>query len=85
MERIQLSDELLIRDWEKPAFTELCSRTKPISTEEAQILGMKRFVEVARIREAEQRRQSAKYLESTAQTLAKLGETPNPSRSQFDC
>ncbi|CAE7192386.1 unnamed protein product [Rhizoctonia solani] len=53
IQRIQLSDELSLPEWELPAFTELCSRAEPISQAEAEVLGMTRFVEVARIRETE--------------------------------
>ncbi|KAL5641633.1 hypothetical protein ACGC1H_001940 [Rhizoctonia solani] len=55
--RIALSDELSIPDWEAPAFLELCRRPESISQKEASVLGMTRTVEVARIREAEQRHQ----------------------------
>ncbi|CAE6505066.1 unnamed protein product [Rhizoctonia solani] len=55
--RIALSDELFIPDWEAPAFTELCRRPEPISEKEASILGIARTVQVARLREAEQRHQ----------------------------
>ncbi|KAF8601546.1 hypothetical protein BDV93DRAFT_524715 [Ceratobasidium sp. AG-I] len=57
IDRIQLSDELLLPQWEKPAFAELCQRTEPISIPEAQVLGIERFTQIARIREMEQRRQ----------------------------
>lgn len=62
IERIRLSDELLLPSWEKPAFTELCKRSEAITPAEAQVLGVERFVHVARIREAEQRRQFADSL-----------------------
>ncbi|KAH7345370.1 hypothetical protein B0J17DRAFT_639639 [Rhizoctonia solani] len=55
--RIALSDELFIPDWEAPAFVELCRRPEPISEKEASILGIARTVQVARLREAEQRHQ----------------------------
>ncbi|CAE6494969.1 unnamed protein product [Rhizoctonia solani] len=55
--RIGLSDELSLPDWEIAAFTEFCRRPEPISQKEAKILGITRFAEIARIREAEQRRQ----------------------------
>ncbi|CAE6428245.1 unnamed protein product [Rhizoctonia solani] len=55
--RIALSDELSLPDWEAPAFAELCRRPETISQKEAKVLGMVRTVEVARIREAEQRHQ----------------------------
>ncbi|CAE6508653.1 unnamed protein product [Rhizoctonia solani] len=55
-QRIQLSNEFLLPSWETLAFTELCSRAEPISHAEAEILGMTRFVEIARIREAQRTR-----------------------------
>ncbi|KAJ1304656.1 hypothetical protein OPQ81_005797 [Rhizoctonia solani] len=56
IQRIQLSDEFSLPTWEMPAFTELCSRKEPISSAEAEVLGMARFVEIARIRETERTR-----------------------------
>ncbi|EUC64159.1 hypothetical protein RSOL_436390, partial [Rhizoctonia solani AG-3 Rhs1AP] len=61
IERIQLSDELSLPTWETPAFTELCSRKEPISQSEAEILGMTRFVEIARIRETERTRLAVQF------------------------
>ncbi|EUC64158.1 hypothetical protein RSOL_436380 [Rhizoctonia solani AG-3 Rhs1AP] len=61
IERIQLSDELSLPTWEAPAFTELCSRKEPISQSEAEILGMTRFVEIARIRETERTRLAVQF------------------------
>ncbi|KAG9103709.1 hypothetical protein FRC06_008703 [Ceratobasidium sp. 370] len=68
IERIQLSDELLLPSWEKPAFTELCRRPDAITQSEAQVLGVERFAQVARIREAEQRR---RFVDSLVQSLKK--------------
>ncbi|EUC64160.1 hypothetical protein RSOL_436800 [Rhizoctonia solani AG-3 Rhs1AP] len=61
IERIQLSDQFLLPTWETPAFTELCSRKDPISQSEAEILGMTRFVEIARIRETERTRLAVQF------------------------
>ncbi|KEP48311.1 hypothetical protein V565_128090 [Rhizoctonia solani 123E] len=61
IERIQLSDELSLPSWETPAFTELCSRKEPISQSEAEVLGMTRFVEIARIRETERTRLAVQF------------------------
>ncbi|CUA74212.1 hypothetical protein RSOLAG22IIIB_11053 [Rhizoctonia solani] len=55
--RIALSDELSIPDWEAPAFLELCRRSESLSQKEASVLGVARTVEIARLREAEQRHQ----------------------------
>ncbi|EUC67737.1 hypothetical protein RSOL_523110, partial [Rhizoctonia solani AG-3 Rhs1AP] len=72
IERIQLSDELSLPTWETPAFTELCSRKEPISQAEAEILGMTRFVEIARIRETERTRLAVKFAEGVYGELLKL-------------
>ncbi|KAF8605117.1 hypothetical protein BDV93DRAFT_572614, partial [Ceratobasidium sp. AG-I] len=57
IDRIRLSDEFSLPSWEKLAFTELCKRAEPVSMSEAQVLGIERLTHIARIREAEQRRQ----------------------------
>ncbi|QRV76223.1 hypothetical protein RhiJN_19058 [Ceratobasidium sp. AG-Ba] len=99
IERIQLSDELLLPSWEKPAFAELCQRPGAITPSEAQVLGVERFVQVARIREAEQRRQFASSLaesfhghhlvkhamKSTATTKGPLGNTVPSSLPACNC
>lgn len=54
IDRIRLSDELLLPQWEKLAFAELCQRKDAVSLSEAQVLGIERFTQIARIREAEQ-------------------------------
>ncbi|CAE6513633.1 unnamed protein product [Rhizoctonia solani] len=72
IERIQLSDELSLPTWETPAFSELCSRKEPISQPEAEILGMTRFVEIARIRETERTRLAVKFAEGVYGELLKL-------------
>ncbi|KAG8698765.1 hypothetical protein FRC11_014176 [Ceratobasidium sp. 423] len=59
IQRIQLSDEFSLPSFETPAFTELCSRREPITIEEASVLGISRFVEIARIREEERTRWAA--------------------------
>ncbi|CUA66760.1 hypothetical protein RSOLAG22IIIB_00207 [Rhizoctonia solani] len=69
IQRIQLSDELSLPSWEAPAFTELCSRKEPISTTEAEVLGMTRFVEIARIRETERARWAVKLVKDVNRDL----------------
>ncbi|CAE6508567.1 unnamed protein product [Rhizoctonia solani] len=54
IDQIKLSDECFLPHWEKPAFVDLCYRTEPITRSEAEILGLERFVELARVREAQQ-------------------------------
>ncbi|KAG8739087.1 hypothetical protein FRC12_016432 [Ceratobasidium sp. 428] len=68
IQKIQISDEFLVPSWEKPAFSELCRRPDAITPSEAQVLGVERFVQVARIREAEQRRQ---LIDSLVESLKK--------------
>ncbi|CAE6468316.1 unnamed protein product [Rhizoctonia solani] len=57
IDRIALSDELKLPGWEIAALYELCRRPESISPEEASVLGNARFAKIARIREAELRRQ----------------------------
>ncbi|CAE6505103.1 unnamed protein product [Rhizoctonia solani] len=66
IDRIALSDELKLPDWEVPAFAELCRRPEPVSAEEAKILGITRFVEIARMREIEQRRRFVELVNQVA-------------------
>ncbi|CAE6449539.1 unnamed protein product [Rhizoctonia solani] len=73
-QRIQLSDEFTLPSWETPAFTELCSRKEPISQAEAEILGMSRFVEIARIRETERARLAVKFAGGIYQELLQASE-----------
>lgn len=49
IERVELSDEFSLPEWEPAAFSELCHRVEAISPSEAQILGIERFAQVARI------------------------------------
>ncbi|CAE6513671.1 unnamed protein product [Rhizoctonia solani] len=79
IERIQLSDELSLPTWETPAFTELCSRKEPISLAEAEVLGITRFVEIARIRETERTCWKGKLV--TEDLLQLLGTSPQPGSS----
>ncbi|CAE6488119.1 unnamed protein product [Rhizoctonia solani] len=87
IKRIQLSDELSLPSWEAPAFTELCSRKEPISTTEAEVLGMTRFVEIARIRETERARWAVKLVNDVNGDLVQplksvdLLQTDNPEYS----
>ncbi|CAE6414152.1 unnamed protein product [Rhizoctonia solani] len=77
IERIQLSDEFSLPTWETPAFTELCSRKKPISQVEAEVLGMARFVEVARIRETERTRLAVQFAGGIYGELLQASELVN--------
>ncbi|KAF8742024.1 Tuberous sclerosis 1, partial [Rhizoctonia solani] len=61
--RIALSDELMLPKWELLALTELCRRREPISLDEANTLGITRFVEIARIRERAQHHQYIKLID----------------------
>ncbi|KAG9085349.1 hypothetical protein FRC07_013393, partial [Ceratobasidium sp. 392] len=56
IERILIAREFEFTSWEEPAYVELCERDEPITEQEANALGVNVFVQVARIREKEQRR-----------------------------
>lgn len=56
VERVRFAREFDIPAWEEAAYVELCERDEAISPTEASALGMDAFVQVARIREMEQRR-----------------------------
>ncbi|KAF8594460.1 hypothetical protein BDV93DRAFT_611864 [Ceratobasidium sp. AG-I] len=56
IDRIQLAREFGLSSWKEPAYIELCERDEPITTLEASVLGLNVFVQLARIREKEQRR-----------------------------
>ncbi|CUA66758.1 hypothetical protein RSOLAG22IIIB_00205 [Rhizoctonia solani] len=72
IQRIQLSDEFSLPTWETPAFAELCSRKEPVSQAEAEVLGMTRFVEIARLRETERTRLAVKFAEGVYGELHQL-------------
>ncbi|KAL5631367.1 hypothetical protein ACGC1H_007026 [Rhizoctonia solani] len=82
IERIQLSDEFSLPTWETPAFTELCSRKEPISQTEAEILGMTRFVEIARIRETERTRLAVQFAGGIYGELLQASELVNSLQSE---
>ncbi|CAE6521370.1 unnamed protein product [Rhizoctonia solani] len=69
IKRIELARKFGLTSWEKPAYTELCSRDGAITEEEAGILGMAAFVRVARIREKEQRRRTRADVEQELKTV----------------
>ena len=56
VERVRFARDFDIPAWEEAAYVELCERDEAIGSAEASALGMDAFVQVARIREAEQRR-----------------------------
>ncbi|QRV93756.1 hypothetical protein RhiJN_21774 [Ceratobasidium sp. AG-Ba] len=56
IDRIRYAREFGIPAWEIPAYEELCGREEPITEDEAIVLGIGVFVQVAKIRESEQRR-----------------------------
>ncbi|CAE7152570.1 unnamed protein product [Rhizoctonia solani] len=81
IQRIQLSDEFSLPSWETPAFTELCSRKEPITHAEAEILGMSRFVEIARIRETERTRLAVKFAGGVYEELLEASGLASPLQS----
>ncbi|KAG8736390.1 hypothetical protein FRC11_002664 [Ceratobasidium sp. 423] len=90
IQRIQLSDEFLIPSFETPAFTELCSRSEPISAAEAEALGMTRFVELARIRETQRARWAVEVIKAInwdqlqTSELVVLQQSESPGVSDSD-
>ncbi|QRW21559.1 hypothetical protein RhiXN_06548 [Rhizoctonia solani] len=82
LHRIQLSDELLIPSWEMPAFVELCNRAEPITLTEADVLGMSRFVEIARIRETQKGHQVTKLVNKALPKLLESSQSNNSSASE---
>ncbi|CAE6493041.1 unnamed protein product [Rhizoctonia solani] len=56
VKRIEIAHEFRLPAWEGPAYHELGMRDEPITTEEANIMGLDSFVRIAEIREKEQRR-----------------------------
>lgn len=56
IDRIRLAREFRLPSWEEPAYVELREWDEAITTSEASVLGLKTFVQLARIREQEQRR-----------------------------
>jgi hypothetical protein len=59
IERIRIAREFRFTSWEAPAYVELCGRDEAISEDEANMLGMSAFVQVARMQEKEQRRKGS--------------------------
>ncbi|QRV93759.1 hypothetical protein RhiJN_21777 [Ceratobasidium sp. AG-Ba] len=55
IERIRIAREFKLATWEAPAYEELCAREEPITEDEASVLGISTFVQVAKIREKAQR------------------------------
>ncbi|KAF8599383.1 hypothetical protein BDV93DRAFT_401316, partial [Ceratobasidium sp. AG-I] len=51
VERIRLAREFDVPSWEEPAYLELCERDEAITMSEAEVLGLKTVVHVAKIRE----------------------------------
>ncbi|KAF8605205.1 hypothetical protein BDV93DRAFT_543740 [Ceratobasidium sp. AG-I] len=65
IKRIQLAREFQLTAWEGPAYDELYHREQAITKEEAQILGVAAFVEVARVREEEKLKKGKEIGEKT--------------------
>ncbi|CAE6452866.1 unnamed protein product [Rhizoctonia solani] len=83
IQRIQLSDEFLLTTWETPAFTELCSRAEPVSPAEAEVLGMARFVEIARIREIERTRWAVDFATGVNADMQKSGNSNSQDNPEY--
>ncbi|CAE6436959.1 unnamed protein product [Rhizoctonia solani] len=81
--RIQLSSRFSIPEWEISACAELCRRPEPISAEEAAILGMRRFVDISRIREEEQSRRTIRLVNEEVGTHELLNPDGTVLRERF--
>ncbi|KEP48686.1 hypothetical protein V565_118080 [Rhizoctonia solani 123E] len=81
--RIQLSNRFSIPEWEISACAELCRRPQPISAEEANILGMQRFVDISRIREEEQSRSTVQLVNREVGTHELLNPDGTVLRQRF--
>ncbi|KAG9074275.1 hypothetical protein FRC06_010803 [Ceratobasidium sp. 370] len=68
VERIRLAREFGIGSWEDPAFAELYKRDEAITLEEAAVLGLETFVQVARAREQEHRCKCSEHLQKDTKT-----------------
>ncbi|KAJ1311822.1 hypothetical protein OPQ81_010283 [Rhizoctonia solani] len=56
VKRIDIARKFHLPSWEGPAYHELAMRDEPITREEANIIGLDAFVNIAEMREKEQRR-----------------------------
>ncbi|CAE6505095.1 unnamed protein product [Rhizoctonia solani] len=81
--RIELSISFSIPEWELTVFAELCRRPEPISAEEAEILGMRRFVDISRIREEEQSRRTIQLVNREVGSHELLGQDGTVLRERF--
>ncbi|CEL57957.1 hypothetical protein RSOLAG1IB_02702 [Rhizoctonia solani AG-1 IB] len=52
IERIKIARECKLPEWKEPAYTELGLREEPITTEEANVLGLEALTDISRRREA---------------------------------
>ncbi|KAH7345365.1 hypothetical protein B0J17DRAFT_728338 [Rhizoctonia solani] len=81
--RIELSISFSIPQWELTVFAELCRRPEPISAEEAEILGMRRLVDISRIREEEQSRRTIQLVNREVGSHELLGQGGTVLRERF--
>ncbi|CAE6381626.1 unnamed protein product [Rhizoctonia solani] len=81
--RIKLSNRFSIPEWEISACAELCRRPEPISAEEADVLGMRRLVDISRIREEEQSRRTIQLVNEAVGTHQLLNPDGTVIRERF--
>ncbi|CAE7191691.1 unnamed protein product [Rhizoctonia solani] len=81
IDQIRLSDEFFLPNWEQPAFVDLCYRAEPITISEAQSLGIERFTEISRIREAQQRQRFMELFDQVAQPHPLLAQMQGPDKA----
>ncbi|CAE6446092.1 unnamed protein product [Rhizoctonia solani] len=78
IERIELAQSSNISSWRKEALDELCTQDEPITLAEANILGMKTFVELAHRRE--DYKSSRKSKRATSDEITVLPQDPLQTR-----
>ncbi|KAF8602057.1 hypothetical protein BDV93DRAFT_524268 [Ceratobasidium sp. AG-I] len=76
LERFALSRDCGVESWMSKALDDLCWREKPITAEEGEVLGMKKFAEVAA------RREAVKFERGSRVGLSRNAPPPIPSVSK---
>ncbi|KAF8599375.1 hypothetical protein BDV93DRAFT_526164 [Ceratobasidium sp. AG-I] len=84
IDRIRLAREFGLSTWEEPAYVELCERDEALTTSEASVLGLNTFVELARIREKEQRRRGKDIDATMEDDNESLPDDPQAPESGFE-
>ncbi|KAG9012545.1 hypothetical protein FRB90_006648 [Tulasnella sp. 427] len=69
LRRIKLADQCDIKEWLNPSYAKLCARATPLTAEEGEVLGIKRFAALCRIREEALQRNSNRCASSWGGTV----------------